>query len=56
MNREEILKELDRVEESLFYVNMVDRWQDEDRRAYDTYTKKIKELKEMLKEYDENVV
>ena len=53
MNREEILKEIEKYEESLFYVNMVDRWQDEDRRAYDYYTKKIKELKEKLKECEE---
>lgn len=53
MNREEILKELDRAEESLFYVNMIDRWTEEDKEDYDRYSKRIIELKEMLKEYDE---
>ena len=52
MNREEILKELDRAEESLFYVNMIDRWTEEDKEDYDRYSKRIRELKEMLKECD----
>ena len=48
MTREEIKKEIERLEEREFMINMVDRWTYEDRKALNVIEKRLKELKEML--------
>ena len=48
--KEEILKRLKDIEESLFLIDMVDRWQEEDRNAYDRITKEKQELEKKLEE------
>ena len=48
MTREEIKKEIERLEEREFMINMVDRWTYEDRKALNIIAKRLKELKEML--------
>lgn len=48
--KEEILKRLKDIEESLFLIDMVDRWQEEDKNAYYRLTKEKQELEKKLEE------
>lgn len=48
--KEGILKRLKDIEESLFLIDMVDHWQEEDRNAYDRLSKEKKELEKKLEE------
>lgn len=48
MTKEEIKKEIERLEEREFMINMADRWTYEDRKALDAIEKRLKELEEML--------
>ena len=45
---EELKRKIEDLEETLFYINMIDHWTREDSECYDKYSKQIKELKEQL--------
>ena len=44
----ELQRKIEKLEESLFYVNMIDHWTKEDFQLYDKYSKEISELKDLL--------
>jgi rRNA maturation endonuclease Nob1 len=50
---EMIEREIDEIESSDFYLQMKDHWSNDDFRIHDTYQKRIKELREKLKEMEE---
>lgn len=50
---EMIKREIDEIESSDFYLQMKDHWSNDDFRIHDTYQKRIKELREKLKEMEE---
>lgn len=54
MKKEEIKKELKGVLERLFLIDMVDRWTNEDKEAYDRLSTRRKELEEMLENATRN--
>lgn len=53
MTKEELEKEIEKVEEHRFMIDMIDVWTDEDREAYDNLTKLLNELKEKLSKLNE---
>lgn len=50
--REEILKRIAEINDSLFMIDMVDRWQENDNLAYDRLTKEKLELEEELEKLE----
>lgn len=54
MTKEELEKEIEKVKEHRFMIDMIDHWTAEDREAYDNLTKLIKELEEKLAKLNEN--
>ena len=50
---EMIKREIDEIESSDFYLQMKDHWSDDDFHIHDTYQKRIRELREKLKEMEE---
>ena len=50
---EMIEREIDEIESSDFYLQMKDHWSNDDFRIHETYQKRIKELREKLKEMEE---
>lgn len=49
MEREELLKKIDKLETILFYIDMKDHWEEEDRKSYSQKSKELREAKEELK-------
>ena len=49
----EIKREIDEIESSDFYLQMKDHWSNDDFRIHETYQKRIRELREKLKEMEE---
>lgn len=47
---EELKLRIEDLEKTLFYINMVDHWTREDREAYEMWSKKLQETKQMLTE------
>ena len=47
---EELEKELADIEDSLFYINMVDRWTEEDSNRYSKLSRRKREIEEELRE------
>ena len=45
---EELKRKIEDLEETLFYIEMIDHWTREDSEMYDKYSKQIKELKALL--------
>ena len=45
---EELKKRIEDLEDSIFYINMIDRWTREDSELYDKYSKELRELKSLL--------
>lgn len=50
---EMIKREIDEIESSDFYLQMKDHWSNDDFRIHETYQKRIRELREKLKEMEE---
>ena len=50
---EDIQREIDEIETSDFYLQMKDRWSQDDYRIHDTYRNRISELKAKLKEMED---
>ena len=50
MSREEILKQIEDIEEREFFLQMKDRWSQEDYRLSDKHHEEIRELKKKLEE------
>ena len=50
---EMIEREIDEIESSDFYLQMKDHWSNDDFRIHETYQKRIRELREKLKEMEE---
>lgn len=48
MTRNELLKELHELEEREFFLNMVDRWTNEDRKAYNAINAEIRRVRKAL--------
>lgn len=48
--KEEILKRINEINDSLFMIDMVDRWQESDKISYDKLTKEKIELEKKLEE------
>jgi len=53
MTKEELEKEIEKVKEHRFMIDMIDHWTDEDREVYDNLTNLIKELEEKLSNLNE---
>lgn len=49
MNKEEIEKKIEDLEDKLFLIDMIDRWEEKDREAYSKYSKELRQYKELLK-------
>ena len=45
---EELKRKIEDLEETLFYIEMIDHWNREDSESYEKYSKQIKELKALL--------
>ena len=45
---EELKRKIEDLEETLFYIEMIDHWTREDNEIYEKYSKQIKELKALL--------
>jgi hypothetical protein len=45
---EELKRKIKDLEETLFYIEMIDHWTREDNETYEKYSKQIKELKALL--------
>jgi len=45
---EELKRKIEDLEETLFYIEMIDHWTREDSETYDKYSRQIKELKALL--------
>ena len=45
---EELKRKIKDLEETLFYIEMIDHWTREDSEIYEKYSKQIKELKALL--------
>ncbi len=45
---EELKRKIEDLEETLFYIEMIDHWIREDNEIYEKYSKQIKELKALL--------
>ena len=45
---EELKRKIKDLEETLFYIEMIDHWTREDNEIYEKYSKQIKELKALL--------
>ena len=45
---EELKRKIKDLEETLFYIEMIDHWTREDKDSYEKYSKQIKELKALL--------
>ena len=54
LTKEMIEREIDELETSDFYVQMKDHWSPDDYRIHDAYQNRIRELREKLKEMEEN--
>lgn len=54
MTKEELEKEIDKVEGHIFTIDMIDHWTEQDREAYDNLNVLLKELKEKLEKLNEN--
>lgn len=48
MEREEIIKRLKKIDDCLWNIDMIDRWQPEDKEAYERLSKEKKELQKEL--------
>ena len=48
MSKVEIKNKIEKLEESIFYLDMIDKWDDEIRIRYNELSKQIKELKTLL--------
>ncbi len=48
MTREELLRKLEELEEREFYINMSDRWTEEDRRLLNNIAKEKRTVRHML--------
>ena len=56
MNREEIEKKIEELEERKFMLDMIDTWDSEDRILYNELSKQIRSLREQLKEKEEQLL
>ena len=45
---EELKRKIEDLEETLFYIEMIDHWTREDSESYEKYSKQIKKLKALL--------
>lgn len=45
---EELKNKIEKLEDTLFYIEMIDHWTREDKELYDKYSKQIQDLKAML--------
>ena len=45
---EELKNKIEQLEDTLFYIEMIDHWTRKDRELYDKYFKQIQDLKAML--------
>lgn len=45
---EELKNKIEKLEDTLFYINMIDHWTNEDRELYNNYSKQVQDLKAML--------
>lgn len=45
---EELKRKIEELEDTLFYIDMIDHWTQKDKEHYNKYSKQIKELKELL--------
>jgi len=45
---EELKNKIEKLEDTLFYINMIDHWTNEDRELYNKYSKQVQDLKAML--------
>lgn len=45
---EELKKKIEDLEETLFFIDMIDHWTKEDKESYDKYSKQVQELKQLL--------
>ena len=45
---EELKKKIEDLEETLFFIDMIDHWTKEDSESYDKYSKQVQELKQLL--------
>lgn len=45
---EELKRKIEDLEETLFYINMIDHWTRQDQESYEKYSKQIEELKKLL--------
>lgn len=50
MKIKELKRKIEELENTLFFINMIDHWTREDSEAYDKYSKQITELKRLLVE------
>ena len=48
MNVKELKKRIEDLEETLFYIEMIDHWTYEDGKLYDKYSKELQQIKELL--------
>ena len=45
---EELKKKIKDLEETLFFIDMIDHWTKENKENYDKYSKQVQELKQLL--------
>lgn len=45
---EELKNKIEQLEDTLFYIEMIDHWTKKDRELYDKYSQQIQDLKAML--------
>lgn len=50
--KQEIIERLEKIDDCLWSIDMVDHWQQEDREAYDNLTKERKELQKELEKIE----
>ena len=50
--KQEIIERLEEIDDSLWNIDMVDHWQEEDKLAYDRLTKERKELTKELEKLE----
>lgn len=50
--KQEIIERLEEIDDSLWNIDMVDHWQEEDKLAYDRLTKERKELTKELEKIE----
>lgn len=51
--RDELIANINKLEQNLFYLDMKDMWDSSDRTEWETMNKKLKEFRNLLKECDE---